>query len=90
MSDLQGRARGLQATVAAVERTAQQQLTTLADHSEVAIDTAQAKLTQMDTQLQEFAKFVKVRYWRDSGCCQDALLALHRLTSVSNHCIIVL
>ena len=60
MSELQTRARSLQSTVAAVERTAQQQLTTLADHSEVAIDTAQAKLSQLDAQLQEFNKFIKV------------------------------
>ena len=53
--------RSLQSTVSAVERTAQQQLTTLADHSEVAIDTAQTKLTELDSQLCEFAKFVKVR-----------------------------
>ena len=60
VGELQSKARGLQSTVAAVERTAQQQLTTLADHSEVAIDTAQAKLSQMDGQLQEFSKFINV------------------------------
>ena len=61
MGELQSKVRSLQSTVSAVERTAQQQLTTLADHSEVAIDTAQNKLTELDSQLCEFAKFVKVR-----------------------------
>ena len=60
VSELQSKARSLQSTVAVVERTAKQQLTALADQSEVAIDVAQNKLVEAGTKLQEYSKFVKV------------------------------
>lgn len=61
MSELQAKSRSLQSTVAVVEKTAKQQLTSLANQSEAAIDMAQDKLLQAGGKLQEYSKFVKVK-----------------------------
>ena len=53
----------LQSTVSAVERTAQHQLHSLANHSEVAIDTAQTRLVDANGRIQEYNKFAKVTYF---------------------------
>ena len=60
ISDLQKKTGELSGQLSALERTAQQQLHALANHSEVAIDTAQAKLTEATLRIAEFHKFIKV------------------------------
>lgn len=60
VSDLQRRNGELNATASALEKTAQHQLHVLANHSEVAIDTAQGRLADASARIQEFNKFSKV------------------------------
>lgn len=85
VSDLQRKSAELERTVVAMETSAQEQLHQLANQSEEAIDTAQARLIQANHRLKEFSKFLKVSQWlgylKMAGSCSVCLflgsLSLH-------------
>ena len=60
LAEMQHRASDLQSTLSEVEYAAQKQLHGLASQSEVAIDTAQTKITGLAKAVEEYHKLVQV------------------------------
>lgn len=59
--DCQNKKMELETSVTELERTAQQQMRSLAHHSEQAIEAAQDKLKLTYNQLQQYQQFIKVK-----------------------------
>ncbi len=82
MSELQKKNSQLNATVSALEHTAQEQLQVLANQSERALNTAQSRLGDAKTRLDEYKKFIKVKILDITGLYRSKKSLIY----VTMHC----